>query len=98
LLILACESWDRGQAARIALAEHGTVYLDRFNQPRTRQYTEGHFAGRAIDPEDPPRYEVQAAYLARLGLLSPAERMALPTDALEDEVVLPATDDQVDTP
>jgi hypothetical protein len=71
---------------------------DIHGHPIGTQYTEGHFAGRAIDPEDPPRYEAQAAYLARLGLLSPAERMALPTDALEDEVVLPATDDQVDTP
>ena len=36
LLRLACESWDAGQAAREALAEHGTVYVDRFDQPRAR--------------------------------------------------------------
>jgi phage terminase small subunit len=36
LLRLACESWDRAQTARMALAMHGTVYLDRFGQPRAR--------------------------------------------------------------
>jgi phage terminase small subunit len=36
LLVLACEAWDRGQAARAALAEHGTVFVDRFGSPRTR--------------------------------------------------------------
>jgi phage terminase small subunit len=36
ILVLACEAWDRGQAARVALAEHGVVYTDRFGQPRSR--------------------------------------------------------------
>jgi len=36
LLTLACESWDRCQGAREALAKHGTVYEDRFGQPRCR--------------------------------------------------------------
>ena len=36
ILRLACESWDRGQAARVALAQQGTVYVDRFGQPRAR--------------------------------------------------------------
>ena len=36
LLRLACEAWDAGQLAREALAEHGTVYIDRFDQPRAR--------------------------------------------------------------
>lgn len=36
ILRLACESWDRAQAARVALAKHGTVYVDRFGQPRAR--------------------------------------------------------------
>jgi phage terminase small subunit len=36
LLVLACETWDRGQDARQALAEHGTTYVDRFGQPRAR--------------------------------------------------------------
>ena len=36
LLTLACESWDRGQAAREVLAEHGMTYTDRFDQPKSR--------------------------------------------------------------
>ena len=36
LLRLACEAWDRGQEAREALAEHGSVYVNRFGQPRAR--------------------------------------------------------------
>jgi hypothetical protein len=36
LLRLACEAWDRGQEAREALAEHGSIYEDRFGQPRAR--------------------------------------------------------------
>jgi len=51
------------------------------------------FRGVAIDPADPPRYESQAAFLDRLGLLSPAERRALPADAFEPEVVIPAAQD-----
>lgn len=34
LLQLACESWDRVQGAREKLAKDGTVYIDRFGQPR----------------------------------------------------------------
>ncbi len=36
LLRLACEAWDRGQAARLVLAEKGLTYTDRFNQPKAR--------------------------------------------------------------
>jgi phage terminase small subunit len=36
LLTLAGESWDRGEQAREALAEHGLTYEDRFGQPRSR--------------------------------------------------------------
>jgi phage terminase small subunit len=36
LLVLACETWDRGEQARVALLEHGTVFNDRFGQPRAR--------------------------------------------------------------
>lgn len=36
LLRLACEAWDRGQEAREALAQHGSVFVDRFGQPRAR--------------------------------------------------------------
>ena len=36
LLVLACESWDRCQAARRAVKKHGLTFLDRFDQPRKR--------------------------------------------------------------
>jgi phage terminase small subunit len=36
LLTLACEALDRCSDARDALAAHGTVYMDRFDQPRAR--------------------------------------------------------------
>ena len=36
LLTRASESWDRGEEAREAIAEHGLVYTDRFGAPRAR--------------------------------------------------------------
>lgn len=36
ILTLAAEAWDRGVEARLAIAKHGTVYVDRFDQPRAR--------------------------------------------------------------
>lgn len=36
ILTLAAEAWDRGQEAREAIAKHGPVYVDRFDQPRAR--------------------------------------------------------------
>src|SRR5947209_14350803 len=36
LLIKACEAHDRGEEARLAIAEHGLVYQDRFGAPKTR--------------------------------------------------------------
>jgi len=42
---------------------------------------------QVYDADDPPRYESQAAFLDRHGLLTVAERKALPPDAFEPEVV-----------
>ena len=36
LLTLACQAWDRGEAARESLYENGMSYDDRFGQPRAR--------------------------------------------------------------
>ena len=36
LLLLACEALDRCVAAREALDEHGTTFIDRYDQPRAR--------------------------------------------------------------
>jgi hypothetical protein len=45
------------------------------------------FAGVAIDENDSPRYESQAAYLERHGLLTPAERRRLTEKDFAPEVV-----------
>jgi hypothetical protein len=71
-----------GRARDIHGNRIGTAYANRAEP----------FQGRAIDPQDPPRYESEAAFLDRHGLLSAAERMALPADALKPEVILPADD------
>jgi hypothetical protein len=39
--------------------------------------SDGYFKGKAIDPADPPRFESQASYLQRFGLLTAAERVHL---------------------
>ena len=48
---------------------------------------EGGFAGRAIDPNDPPRYESQAAFLKRHGLLMSSEERRLKPKDFAPEVV-----------
>ena len=40
-------------------------------------YKEGDFLGVALDPDDPPRFESQASYLKRHGLLTKAEEKQL---------------------
>jgi hypothetical protein len=71
--------------ARIArLGEWEHVWRESFGIPR-------------IEPADASiTVESQAAYLKRLGLLTAAERRALPADAFEPEVVLPAAEDDED--
>ena len=36
LLELACEAWDRCQAARAVIDKEGMIYVDRFDAPRAR--------------------------------------------------------------
>jgi P27 family predicted phage terminase small subunit len=36
VLTLACDAWDRAQAAREALDALGTTYTNRFGQPKAR--------------------------------------------------------------
>ena len=51
--------------------------------------TEAGIAATMIDPADPPRYEAQATYLRRYGLLLRGEEKRLPPDAYEPEAVVP---------
>ncbi len=50
---------------------------------------------RPVDPADLPRFEAQASYLDRHGLLSGDERSRLPADAFEIETVF-VDDDEID--
>ena len=52
-------------------------------------YKEGDFKGVAIDPDDPPVFESQAAYLDRHKLLSDDERESFPADAFEPVSYVP---------
>jgi hypothetical protein len=60
---------------------------DVHGNPIGAEYEEGHFKGVAIDSEDPPTYEAQAAYLERLGLLLPGERERLTDEDFKAEAV-----------
>jgi len=50
-------------------------------------HKDGDFKGRAIDPKDPPRYESEAAYLERHGLLIEAEKDRLAPEDFEPDVL-----------
>jgi hypothetical protein len=70
--------------------------VDVHGNPIGTQYHEGHFSGVAIDPDDPPAYESQAAYLARLDLLLPGERKRLTEADFEPVLVAAALDIELD--
>jgi hypothetical protein len=53
----------------------------------------GGFPCDAIDPRDPPRYEAEASYLERHGLLGPRERRRLPEDAFDETVIVARPDE-----
>lgn len=57
------------------------------------EYHEGDFAAVAPNPNDPPAFESQAAYLDRHGLLTEAERRRLPVDAFTPERIDVIEDD-----
>jgi hypothetical protein len=61
---------------------------DIHGKPIGTEFKEGDFAGVAIDPSDPPRYESVAAYLDRHQLLTPAEVKYL---AAHPELLAPET-------
>lgn len=50
---------------------------DIHGKPIGTKYKEGDFKGVAIDPNDPPTFESEAAYLDRHGLLTPEEKRHL---------------------
>jgi hypothetical protein len=54
---------------------------------RNSPYKEGDFKGVAINPKDPPRYESEASYLKRHGLLTPTEQRRLKPKDFKPELV-----------
>jgi hypothetical protein len=61
---------------------------DVHGNPIFPEYFGKGFSGVAIDPEDPPIYESQAAYLKRLGLLLDGELKRLKKADFEPEAVV----------
>lgn len=43
---------------------------------------------RSVDRDNPPRYESEAAYLSRHGLLTEAEQRRLPADAFAESIIV----------
>lgn len=62
---------------------------DIHSQPITAdgKWFEGNFKGVAVDPNDPPKFESQAAYLKRLNLFAPGEERRLKPADFEPEVI-----------
>jgi hypothetical protein len=67
--------------------------VDIHGQPIGQEFRGHDFRGVAIDPDDPPRFESEAAYLDRHGLLAADERADLPAEAFEPELVLAGDDE-----
>lgn len=61
---------------------------DVHGEPIGTNYKEGNFDGVAVDPDDPPRFESQAAYLKRLGLLTKAEERLLTAEDYDSPTIV----------
>jgi hypothetical protein len=85
-------SWVDAWSARYYRGEARDIH----GAPIGLEFVGHHFAGLAIDPNDPPRFESSAAYLLRHHLLRPDEERRLPAEAFEPEVV--AVDDEFEAP
>lgn len=57
--------------------------FDIHGDPIGTEYSEGHFPYEAIDPDDPPLFESEPAYLRRLGFLGQEEEAALEPSAFD---------------
>jgi len=60
---------------------------DIHGKPIGQEFVGRPFAGLPIDPDNPPRYESQATYLKRHGLLLPGERARLRAGDWRGELV-----------
>ena len=60
---------------------------DIYGNPIGTEYREGKFIAENFDPNDPPTFEAEAAYLKRLGQLAPGESRRLRMRDFEPEVL-----------
>ena len=58
------------------------------------KWFEGNFEGLPPDPNDPPKFESQAAYLKRHGLLEPGEERRLNPADFEPEIITVETEEE----
>ena len=82
--------WVTQRQADIYNGRTRDIHGNQIEKWKGGHYKEGDFKGEAIDPDDPPVFESQAAYLDRHKLLSDDEREALPGDAFEPVLYVPA--------
>lgn len=61
--------------------------VDMHGKPIGQEFASHPTGAVAIDPNDPPRFESEAAYLERHGLLTAAERQQLTDDDFADEAI-----------
>src|SRR5829696_9555016 len=67
---------------------------DVHGQPIMAEFAKRPFAGVSIDPDNPPRYESEAEYLRRHGLLTRGEERRLTPADFEPEMLVDETDGQ----
>jgi hypothetical protein len=64
--------------------------VDIHGNPIGSRVPNNDFKGVAIDPDDPPLFESQAAYLKRLGLFLAGEARCLSKEDYEPEAIDPS--------
>jgi hypothetical protein len=78
---------------RRALGGRGVLLCGEFIRNLRADLDRGLLVFASIDVGDPPRFESEATYLARLGLFLDGERERIPAAAFQPEFVL---DDEID--
>ena len=79
--------FDRGVPVDWVEADDVEYYngraVDTEGEPIGTEFAEGDFPHEAYDPDDPPRFESEPAFLRRRGLLLPGELERIPAEAFE---------------
>jgi hypothetical protein len=93
-----CLGLPTGWASVWEVSYYNGRSLNIHGEPIGTNFKDGDFAGRAIDVNDPPRFESQASYLKRHGLLLPGEAKRLKAADFEPELVLPSDEELAEPP